>query len=54
MILSENASRHGHHFAQQRLGFCVALESKKGRRRKLLAALMVVKFSSPWSFKHPE
>ena len=23
MTISENASRHGHHFEQQRLGFCV-------------------------------
>ena len=32
MILPDNTSRHGHHFAQQRLGFFEAPESKKCRR----------------------
>ena len=32
MIISENASRHGNHLAQECLGFFDALEVKKGRR----------------------
>ena len=32
ITLSENASRHGHEFAQQRLGFFEALKTIKGRR----------------------
>ena len=32
IILSEDTSRHGHHFAQQRPGFFEALEMNKGVR----------------------
>ena len=32
MTLTEDASRHGHRFEHQRLGFFVALTFTKGRR----------------------